>query len=56
MIRKAAKKLLAESTYGGPERLPKLMFVGISGAGQSRRRRSSSPSSGARTSASPPST
>lgn len=26
----AAKKLLAESTYGGPERLPKLMFVGIS--------------------------
>ncbi|MDB5585693.1 MAG: oppA [Devosia sp.] len=27
----AAKKLLAESTYGGPERLPKLLFVGISG-------------------------
>lgn len=27
----AAKKLLAESSYGGPERLPKLMFVGISG-------------------------
>jgi peptide/nickel transport system substrate-binding protein len=26
----AAKKLLAESTYGGPERLPRLMFVGIS--------------------------
>jgi peptide/nickel transport system substrate-binding protein len=26
----AAKKLLAESSYGGPERLPKLMFVGIS--------------------------
>lgn len=25
-----AKKLLAESTYGGPERLPKLMMVGIS--------------------------
>ncbi len=25
-----AKKLLAESTYGGPDRLPKLMFVGIS--------------------------
>lgn len=27
----AAKKLLAESTYGGPERLPKILFVGISG-------------------------
>ncbi|MBY3585031.1 ABC transporter substrate-binding protein, partial [Rhizobium bangladeshense] len=27
----AAKKLLAESSYGGPDRLPKLMFVGISG-------------------------
>jgi peptide/nickel transport system substrate-binding protein len=27
----AAKKALAESSYGGPERLPKLMFVGISG-------------------------
>ncbi|MCC2611852.1 ABC transporter substrate-binding protein [Neorhizobium sp. Rsf11] len=27
----AAKKLLAESKYGGPERLPKLLFVGISG-------------------------
>ena len=27
----AAKKLLAESSYGGPERLPKLMFVGVSG-------------------------
>jgi len=27
----AAKKLLAESSYGGPERLPKLLFVGISG-------------------------
>ncbi|MDQ0322637.1 peptide/nickel transport system substrate-binding protein [Pararhizobium capsulatum DSM 1112] len=26
----AAKKLLAESSYGGPERLPKLMFVGVS--------------------------
>ncbi|HEY4199596.1 MAG TPA: ABC transporter substrate-binding protein [Devosiaceae bacterium] len=26
-----AKKLLAESSYGGPDRLPKLMFVGISG-------------------------
>ncbi|MBX5159299.1 MULTISPECIES: ABC transporter substrate-binding protein [unclassified Rhizobium] len=26
----AAKKLLAESSYGGPERLPKIMFVGIS--------------------------
>lgn len=26
-----AKKLLAESSYGGPERLPKLMFVGVSG-------------------------
>ncbi|OWV85494.1 peptide ABC transporter [Rhizobium sp. N122] len=26
----AAKKLLAESSYGGPERLPKLLFVGIS--------------------------
>ncbi|MDI6025011.1 ABC transporter substrate-binding protein [Corticibacterium sp. UT-5YL-CI-8] len=26
----AAKKLLAESTYGGPERLPKVLFVGIS--------------------------
>lgn len=26
-----AKKLLAESTYGGPERLPKLLFVGVSG-------------------------
>ncbi|MBZ9790731.1 ABC transporter substrate-binding protein [Rhizobium sp. 3T7] len=26
----AAKKLLAESTYGGPERLPKILFVGIS--------------------------
>lgn len=26
-----AKKLLAESSYGGPERLPKLLFVGISG-------------------------
>jgi len=25
-----AKKLLAESTYGGPERLPKILFVGIS--------------------------
>jgi peptide/nickel transport system substrate-binding protein len=25
-----AKALLAESTYGGPERLPKLLFVGIS--------------------------
>lgn len=25
-----AKTLLAESSYGGPERLPKLMFVGIS--------------------------
>ncbi len=27
----AAKKLLAESSYGGPERLPKLLFVGVSG-------------------------
>jgi peptide/nickel transport system substrate-binding protein len=27
----AAKKALAESSYGGPERLPKLLFVGISG-------------------------
>jgi peptide/nickel transport system substrate-binding protein len=27
----AAKKALAESTYGGPEKLPKIMFVGISG-------------------------
>jgi peptide/nickel transport system substrate-binding protein len=27
----AAKKLLAESSYGGPERLPKILFVGISG-------------------------
>lgn len=26
-----ARKLLAESSYGGPERLPKLLFVGISG-------------------------
>jgi peptide/nickel transport system substrate-binding protein len=26
-----AKKLLAESTYAGPERLPKLLFVGVSG-------------------------
>ncbi|WP_341487050.1 ABC transporter substrate-binding protein [Pararhizobium sp. A13] len=26
-----AKKLLAESSFGGPERLPKLLFVGISG-------------------------
>jgi peptide/nickel transport system substrate-binding protein len=26
----AAKKLLAESSYGGPERLPKILFVGIS--------------------------
>ncbi|APO71844.1 oligopeptide ABC transporter substrate-binding protein (plasmid) [Rhizobium gallicum] len=26
----AAKKLLAESSYGGPERLPKIMFVGVS--------------------------
>lgn len=26
-----AKKLLSESTYGGPERLPKLLFVGVSG-------------------------
>jgi peptide/nickel transport system substrate-binding protein len=26
----AAKALLAESTYGGPEKLPKIMFVGIS--------------------------
>jgi peptide/nickel transport system substrate-binding protein len=26
-----AKKLLAESSYGGPERLPKILFVGISG-------------------------
>lgn len=26
-----AKKLLAESSYGGPERLPKLLFVGVSG-------------------------
>ena len=26
----AAKALLAESSYGGPERLPKIMFVGIS--------------------------
>lgn len=25
-----AKQLLAESTYGGPEKLPKIMFVGIS--------------------------
>jgi peptide/nickel transport system substrate-binding protein len=25
-----AKKLLAESSYGGPERLPKIMFVGVS--------------------------
>jgi len=25
-----AKKLLAESSYGGPDRLPKIMFVGIS--------------------------
>lgn len=25
-----AKKLLAESSYGGPERLPRLLFVGIS--------------------------
>lgn len=25
-----AKKLLAESSYGGPERLPKILFVGIS--------------------------
>lgn len=27
----AAKKLLSESKYGGPERLPKLLFVGVSG-------------------------
>ncbi|MGO8249165.1 hypothetical protein ACC809_36595, partial [Rhizobium johnstonii] len=27
----AAKKLLAASTYGGPERLPKILFFGISG-------------------------
>jgi len=27
----AAKAALAESTYGGPERLPKILFVGISG-------------------------
>jgi len=27
----AAKKLLAESSYGGPERLPKINMVGISG-------------------------
>ncbi|WP_105382697.1 ABC transporter substrate-binding protein [Neorhizobium alkalisoli] len=27
----AAKKLLKESKYGGPERLPKLLFVGVSG-------------------------
>ncbi|MDR3471900.1 MAG: ABC transporter substrate-binding protein [Devosia sp.] len=27
----AAKKLLAESSYGGPERLPKIMMAGISG-------------------------
>ncbi|UJW77440.1 ABC transporter substrate-binding protein [Rhizobium sp. SL42] len=27
----AAKKLLSESSYGGPERLPKLLFVGVSG-------------------------
>lgn len=26
----AAKKLLAKSSYGGPERLPKILFVGIS--------------------------
>jgi len=26
----AAKRLLAESSYGGPERLPKILFVGIS--------------------------
>lgn len=26
----AAKKLLARSSYGGPERLPKILFVGIS--------------------------
>jgi peptide/nickel transport system substrate-binding protein len=26
-----ARRLLAESSYGGPERLPKLLFVGISG-------------------------
>jgi len=26
-----ARKALAESSYGGPERLPKLLFVGISG-------------------------
>ncbi|NTF90129.1 ABC transporter substrate-binding protein [Agrobacterium rhizogenes] len=26
----AAKKLLSESSYGGPERLPKILFVGIS--------------------------
>jgi len=26
-----AKKLLAESSYGGPDRLPKLMIVGVSG-------------------------
>jgi len=26
-----AKKLLAESSYGGPARLPKLLFVGVSG-------------------------
>jgi peptide/nickel transport system substrate-binding protein len=27
----AAKTALAESSYGGPERLPKLLFVGVSG-------------------------
>lgn len=27
----AARKALAESSYGGPERLPKLLFVGVSG-------------------------
>ena len=27
----AAKKLLAESSYGGPERLPKIMMAGVSG-------------------------
>ncbi|APG88347.1 periplasmic oligopeptide-binding protein OppA (plasmid) [Sinorhizobium americanum CCGM7] len=26
-----AKQLLAESSYGGPEKLPKLLFVGVSG-------------------------
>ena len=43
----AAKAALAASTYGGPEKLPKLLFVGISSR-PTRRRRSISPNSGAR--------